>query len=68
MKTGKPFRNAQYMGLAFQFLAAILLGVFSGKWLDGFHDWSAPVFSILVPVLLVIGVLIKIVQDVSGKK
>lgn len=58
----------QYAGMGAQFFAALLIGVFGGKWLDEKLDISFPVLIWLLPLILLVGMLVKIVHDTSKKK
>jgi hypothetical protein len=58
----------QYAGMGAQFFAALLLGVFGGKWLDEKLAISFPVLIWLLPLILLVGMLVKIVRDTSKKK
>lgn len=45
-KQQKPLNNyLKYTGLAFQFLAAILLGFWIGSWLDNYYQNDKPWFT-----------------------
>ncbi|MCG9900265.1 MAG: hypothetical protein MUE72_11325 [Chitinophagaceae bacterium] len=58
----------QYTGLAFQWLALLLATIFLGKWIDGeFFEGQMPIFSWLLPLLAIVGGIIKVVKDTSAK-
>ncbi len=58
----------QYAGFAAQLVAGLLLAVFAGKWIDTKTGFVIPVFVWLLPLLLLIGILVKVVRDTSNKK
>ena len=65
---GKPNNTLlQYAGFAAQLAVGLLLAVYAGKWVDGKTGSSVPVFIWLLPLLLLIGILIKVVKDTSKK-
>jgi len=55
----------RYSGLAFQFLAALLLGFWLGKWLDGYYHTEKPWFTIAFMLFFIIATLVKIIRDVT---
>ncbi|SKA05958.1 AtpZ/AtpI family protein [Sediminibacterium ginsengisoli] len=57
----------RYTGLASQLVAGLLLTGYAGVWLDKRIDAAKPVFAWLLPLLLLIGMLVKIVKDSSVK-
>jgi len=67
-KDPKPNRLLmQYAGLATQLAAGLLLTVWLGHLLDNWLQWRVPVFIWLLPLLLLIGMMIKAVRDTSNK-
>jgi hypothetical protein len=58
----------QYSGLAFQFLAVIGAAVFIGYWVDKKMAIKFPLLIWLLPLLAIIGMIIKVVKDTSIKK
>jgi F0F1-type ATP synthase assembly protein I len=63
----KPPILLQYLGLATQMVAALLIAVYGGFWLDKKLALSVPVFAWLLPLLILIGMLIKVIRDTSNK-
>lgn len=53
--------------MAFQFLAATLLGVFIGQWLDKKCATGRPVFTIIFSLFFVIASLVLTVRDLLRK-
>jgi len=70
MNEKKPQNNKllyQYAGFAFQLLAALGIAVFAGLKLDAWIKPGIPVFTWLLPLLVLIGLIIKAVKDTSEK-
>ncbi|HCT23695.1 MAG: AtpZ/AtpI family protein [Chitinophagaceae bacterium] len=63
----KPPILLQYLGLATQMVAALLIAVYGGFWLDKKLALSVPVFAWLLPLLILIGMLVKVIRDTSNK-
>lgn len=57
----------QYAGFAAQLVVGLLLAVYAGLWLDKRTGINIPIFIWLLPLLLLIGMLIKVVKDTSKK-
>jgi F0F1-type ATP synthase assembly protein I len=57
----------QYAGLAMQFLVSIALGVFIGMKCDEWLNISFPLLVWLLPLLMIIGIIVKIIKDTSKK-
>jgi F0F1-type ATP synthase assembly protein I len=57
----------QYAGLAAQLAAGLLLTVYLGMWVDKWIRLKIPVFIWLLPLLLLIGMIIKAIRDTSKK-
>jgi len=65
-KQKKPLNNyLKYSGLAFQFLAAILLGFWLGSWLDGHYENEKPWFTMALMMVFLIVTLFKIIRDIT---
>jgi len=58
----------KYSGLAFQLVAAVLLGFFAGRWLDKILKLNIPVFTLLLSCTAVVLSLYQLVKDFSSKK
>ena len=57
----------QYAGMGAQFLVSIGIGIFIGLKLDNWLNFSFPLLVWLMPLLIIIGLTIKIVKDTSKK-
>ncbi len=57
----------QYAGLAVQLAAGLLLAVYAGMWLDKWIAFGIPLLIWLLPLLLLIGMMIKVIRDTSKK-
>lgn len=57
----------QYAGLATQLVCSLGIGVFIGHWVDKKIDMAVPVFTWLLPLLILIVIFIKIIKDTSRK-
>ena len=61
----RPAKNyARYGGLAFQMAAVIALSVWGGQWLDGLLGWKFPLFTILLLLTGLTGVIWSIYRSV----
>jgi F0F1-type ATP synthase assembly protein I len=49
--------------MGFQLLAACLIGVFLGRWLDGYFRMERPLFAVFLTVLFMIASLVAIVRQ-----
>jgi Na+/glutamate symporter len=58
----------RYSGLAAQFLVSIGLCVFIGMKVDKWIRLSMPLFVWMLPLLIIMGIIIKITRDTSKKK
>jgi F0F1-type ATP synthase assembly protein I len=58
----------QYAGFATQLAAGLILGVFLGMWIDKRTGLNFPLLIWLLPLVILIGMLIKVVKDTSTKK
>lgn len=57
----------RYAGLGAQFLAAIALGIFVGLKIDEWLKFSFPLLVWILPLLIIIGMIIKIIKDTDKK-
>jgi F0F1-type ATP synthase assembly protein I len=57
----------RFASLGTQFLAAILVTAWLGVWLDKRFAFTTPMFVWLLPLLTIIGLLIKVVKEASQK-
>lgn len=70
MNEEKPQNNnllLRYAGFAFQLMAALAVGVLGGYWLDKWIKPGIPIFIWVLPLLILIGILIRVVKDTSQK-
>ena len=58
----------KYAGLAMQFLVAIAICVYAGIKLDQYLSFSTPLAVWILPLLVIVGIIVKIVKDTSPKK
>ncbi len=58
----------QYASIGAQLAAGLLVFVFIGKWIDSKIRFSFPIFIWLLPLIFIIGMIIKAVRDTSTKK
>jgi hypothetical protein len=58
----------KYAGLAMQFAVAIGLAVFIGIKIDNYLALKTPMLTWVLPLLFIIVIIYKIVQDTSPKK
>lgn len=57
----------QYAGLGAQFIVAIGLGLFLGSKLDTWANLSFPLFVWLLPLIIIIGILIRVIIETNKK-
>ena len=57
----------RYAAIGTQILAALLVGVFLGKWIDAKLQLSFPILIWLLPLVLLLAMLLKVVRDTSKK-
>jgi hypothetical protein len=69
MKTRKDTNRElmQYAGMGMQFLVSIALGIFIGSKGDEWIHFSFPLLVWLLPLLIIIGLIVKIIKDTSKK-
>lgn len=56
-----------YAGLAFQLLAGIGLATYAGSWVDKWIKSNFPLFVWLLPLIVIIGMIVKVIKDTSKK-
>ncbi len=64
-KDPKPF--LQYASLSTQLLVSFAFAAFGGKWLDLKFFSRKPVFIWILPLLVGIGLIIKVIKDTDNK-
>lgn len=57
----------RYGGLTMQFLVAIGLSVFLGYKIDEWTGWNMPLAVWILPLIFILGMIIKIIIDTSKK-
>ncbi len=57
----------RYAGLGMQFLLSIALGIFIGLKVDKWLHFSFPLLVWLLPLLIIIGIIVKIIKDTDKK-
>ena len=57
----------KYAGLGMQFLVSIGLGIFIGLKVDKWLHFSFPLLVWLLPLLIIIGIIVKIIKDTDKK-
>jgi len=57
----------RYAGMGAQFLVSIAVGIFIGLKADKWLNFSFPLLVWLLPLFIIIGLIIKIVNDTSKK-
>lgn len=57
----------RYAGFATQLVVALGLGVAAGYWLDKKVAFTVPVFTWLLPLLILIVLFLKVIKDTSKK-
>lgn len=57
----------KYAAMATQFLVAIAVSVFIGMKIDEWQNFKSPLAIWLLPLLYIIGMIIKIIRDTSVK-
>jgi len=58
----------KYAGLVMQFFISIGIAVFVGIKLDGWMNTKIPLLAWILPLLVILGIIIKIIKDTSIKK
>jgi len=58
----------QYAGLAMQLLVALGLGVFAGLKVDHWLHFKIPVATWVLPLLILLGILVRLVRDTGTGK
>ena len=69
LKTRKETNSdlIKYAGMGMQFLASIAIGIFIGIKADNWFHFSFPLLVWLMPLLIIVGLTIKIIKDTSNK-
>ena len=66
-KKSNRYYLLRYGSIAFQLTIALLVVIFLGVQVDKFIHLSFMLFSWLFPLFLVVGMIIKVIKDTSGK-
>lgn len=69
MKTRKETNRElmKYAGMGMQFLVSIAIGVWIGLKADEWLNFSFPLLVWITPLFIIIGLIVKIIKDTSGK-
>jgi hypothetical protein len=57
----------KYAGMGMQFLVSIAIGIWIGLKGDEWLNFSFPLLVWITPLLIIIGLIVKIIKDTSGK-
>jgi hypothetical protein len=57
----------QYAGFAFQMFAGLGLLLFAGYKVDGWQKYSLPLFTWILPLLYIVVILVKAINDTKHK-
>ncbi|MBS1642280.1 MAG: AtpZ/AtpI family protein [Bacteroidetes bacterium] len=57
-----------YAGFATQLTVALLIAAYAGYWVDKKNILKFPLFIWLLPLLVIIGMIVKTIKDTSEKK
>lgn len=63
----QPNLLLKYAGLGTQIFVALGLGLYAGKKLDDWLNFSNPVLIWFLPLFMILGMLIKIIVDTNKK-
>ncbi len=55
----------KYAGLASQLLISLGLAVYLGMWIDKHYIKSIPIFVWVLPLVVLVGTIVKIIKDTS---
>ncbi|MFT4153517.1 AtpZ/AtpI family protein [Parafilimonas sp.] len=58
----------QYAGIGAQIVAGLLVFIFAGKWMDEKLRLSFPLLIWIMPLVFIIGMIIKVIKDTSTRK
>lgn len=58
----------QYASIGSQLFAGLIITVFFGKWIDEKLHINFPVFIWLLPLIFIIGMILKVIKDTSKRK
>ena len=64
-KDSKPF--LQYASIATQLMVSFAFAAFGGKWLDLKFFSRTPIFIWILPLLVGIGMIVKVIKDTDSK-
>jgi F0F1-type ATP synthase assembly protein I len=57
----------QYAAIGSQLFAGLIITVFLGKWIDEKLHINFPVFIWLLPLIFIVGMILKVIKDTSKK-
>jgi F0F1-type ATP synthase assembly protein I len=58
----------QYAGYAAQLAAGLIIGILLGMWIDKKLNIGFPIFIWSLPLVILIGMLVRVVKDTTTKK
>jgi hypothetical protein len=58
----------QYASMGAQIVAGLIIFIFAGKWIDAKLKLSFPILIWLLPLIFIIGIMVKAIRDTSKKK
>lgn len=69
-KDNKPNKNplrdyTRYIGLGFQIVAFMLIGIGIGQWLDGYFGNETPILTILFAFIAIIAIIYNLIKELS---
>jgi Na+/glutamate symporter len=67
-KLKKYLDTNKYASLATQMFVSIALMVYLGWWIDKKLNWKFPLFTISLPFITIVGILVKIIIESNNSK
>ena len=58
----KKYNYLRYSGIGFQIVGAVLIGVFSGQWLDKHFETNNNIFTLILSALMIVVVVIQLIR------
>ncbi|MCB0504743.1 MAG: AtpZ/AtpI family protein [Cyclobacteriaceae bacterium] len=67
-KKQKPLKNyLQFSGLAFQLLAAVLVGYWIGHWLDEKTGTSKPWYTVGLMAVFIVATMVRVIRELTNE-
>ncbi|MFY8090264.1 MAG: AtpZ/AtpI family protein [Chitinophagaceae bacterium] len=60
--------TSKYLSLATQMFVTIGIMVYLGWWIDKKLNWKFPLFTISLPFIVIVGILVKIILESNNSK